>query len=265
MGDSSDQTEKKSGLTRRAFLGTTAGAGAATFLARGGDAVAKQSGATDHVAVPAPTKAQLARDTGDVRPPEIIRAAQRPGSDLMVQVLKDLDIEYIVANPASSFEGLQESIVNYGDPPNTMPELISALHEESAIDMAHGYAKSEGKPIAVMLHGTVGTMHASMAIYQAYHNRVPMILIIGRDDTFFLQQQSANDIAGIVRAITKWDAQPKTLEASLIALQRAYNEAMTPPRGPTVVVIDTELQKEEAGDLALPIYHAPIIPAISEG
>jgi len=265
MGNSPEGPEEKNGLTRRAFLGTTAGASAVTLLGKGEDAFARQPAPLSGVAVPAPTAAQLARDTGDTRPPADFRAAQRPGSDLMVQVLKDLGIEYVVANPASSFEGLQESIVNYGDPPNTMPELISALHEESAIDMAHGYAKSEGKPLAVMLHGTVGTMHASMAIYQAYHNRVPMVLIIGRDDKFFLQQQSANDIAGIVRAITKWDAQPTTLEDSLVAIQRAYREAMTPPCGPTVVVIDTELQKEEAGDLVLPTFHPPIIATISAG
>lgn len=264
MGDSSNKPDKN-GLTRREFLGTTAGVGAATFLAHRETAAAQQSGSLATATVPAPTESQLERDTGDARPPTAVRAAQRPGSDLMVQVLKDLGIEYIAANPASSFEGLQESIVNYGDPPNTMPELISALHEESAIDMAHGYAKSEGKPMAVMLHGTVGTLHASMAIYQAYHNRIPMLLIIGRDDKFFLQQQSADDIAGIVRAITKWDTQPKTLEESLLAIQRAYREAMTPPRGPTVVVIDTELQKEEAGDLALPIYSPPIIATINAG
>ena len=68
----------------------------------------------------------------------------------MVQTLKDLDIEFVAANPASSFEGLQESIINYGHPPNNSPELITALHEESAVDMAHGYAKCEGKPMAVM-------------------------------------------------------------------------------------------------------------------
>jgi len=271
MGDSLGRSEKKGGLTRREFLGTTAGASAATVLGTGvsgGSVAAQESAATMAVSVPAPTEAQLARDTGSAQSPAFDRAAvsgtRRPGSDLMVQVLKDLGIEFIAANPASSFEGLQESIVNYGDPPNTMPELISALHEESAVDMAHGYAKSEGKPMAVMLHGTVGTMHASMAIYQAYHNRIPMILIIGRDDKFFLQQQSADDIAGIVRAVTKWDSQPKTLEESLTAIQRAYSEAMTPPMGPTVVVLDTELQKEEAGDMAVPIYHPPVIVGIDK-
>ena len=204
---------------------------------------------------------------GDTRPPNIIdkdRAAIRPGSDLMVQVLKDLNIEYIAANPASSFEALQESIVNYGTPPNTYPELITALHEESAVDMAHGYAKSQGHPMAVMLHGTVGLQHAAMAIYQCYHDKTPVLIIVGRDDTFFRQEQTANDIAGLTRAFTKWDSQPESLESALSDIQRAFNEAITPPMGPTVVVVDTHIQKEEAGNLVIPNYQSPVFKKISK-
>ena len=204
---------------------------------------------------------------GDTRPPNIIdkdRAAIRPGSDLMVQVLKDLNIEYIAANPASSFEALQESIVNYGTSPNTYPELITALHEESAVDMAHGYAKSQGHPMAVMLHGTVGLQHAAMAIYQCYHDKTPVLIIVGRDDTFFRQEQTANDIAGLTRAFTKWDSQPESLESALSDIQRAFNEAITPPMGPTVVVVDTHIQKEEAGNLVIPNYQSPVFKKISK-
>jgi len=182
----------------------------------------------------------------------------------MVQILKDLNIEYIAANPASSFEALQESIVNYGSPPNTMPELITALHEESAVDMAHGYAKAQGHPMAVMLHGTVGLQHASMAIYQCYHDKTPVVIIVGRDDKFFRQEQTANDIAGITRAFTKWDSQPTTLQEALKDIQTAFNEAITPPMGPTVVVLDTDIQKEEAGQLKIPKYKKPEILAISK-
>ena len=215
--------------------------------------------------IPEPSPSQLDRDVGAIKPPIVIkRAAQRPGSDLMVQVLKDLKIEFIAANPASSFEGLQESIINYGPVPNTMPELITALHEESAVDMAHGYAKAEGAPMAVMLHGTVGLQHASMAIYQAYHDKTPIIIIVGRDDKFFRQEQTANDIAGLTRAFTKWDAQPTSLSGTLDAIQRAYKEAITPPMGPVVIVIDTEFQKEEAGELKLPIYTPPIFNTINK-
>ena len=182
----------------------------------------------------------------------------------MVQILKDLNIEYIAANPASSFEALQESIVNYGSPPNTMPELITALHEESAVDMAHGYAKAQGHPMAVMLHGTVGLQHASMAIYQCYHDKTPVVIIVGRDDKFFRQEQTANDIAGITRAFTKWDSQPTTLQEALKDIQTAFNEAITPPMGPTVIVLDTDIQKEEVGQLKIPKYNKPEILAISK-
>src|SRR5205814_3252726 len=126
-----------------------------------------RGGRGNNAAVPPPTPAQISRDAGDVRPGRNQRAAVRPGSDLMAQVLKDLGIEYVAANPGSSFEGLQESIINYGEQPNLKPELITALHEESAVTMAHGYAKATGKPMCALLHGTIGVQHAAMSIYQA--------------------------------------------------------------------------------------------------
>ncbi len=256
--------EESGGLTRREFLGSTAGAGAASLL--GGAAAAQENGDAGRQAVtaPSPSVAQLERDSGDSAPPDIVpRAVRRPGSDLMVQILRDLDVEFVAANPASSFEGLQESIINYGDRPNRTPEFITALHEESAVDMAHGYAKAEGRPMAVMLHGTIGLMHASMAIYQAYQTQTPVVIIAGRDDTNFLRAQSADDIAGIVRSFTKWDAHPRTLADSLDAIQECYRQAITPPCGPAVVVLDTELQKAEAGDLPVPRYRPPRIAGIS--
>ena len=257
-------SKRADGLTRREFLGTSAGAGAASLL--GGSAAAQQS---DRIAAAPgaqpPTDAQLARDTGSAAPPLTPpRAVQRPGSDLMVQVLRDLDIEYVAANPASSFEGIQESVINYGDVPNRRPEFITALHEESAVDMAHGYAKAEGRPMAVMIHGTIGLMHASMAIYQAYQTQTPVVIIAGRDDTNFLRAQSADDIAGIVRSFTKWDAHPQTLAESLDAIQECYRQAITPPCGPAVVVLDAELQKTEAGSMPVPAYRPPRIVGISE-
>lgn len=181
----------------------------------------------------------------------------------MVQTLRDLGIEFVAANPGSSFEGLQESIANYGDPPNRMPELITALHEETSVDMASGYAKAEGRPMCAMLHGTIGLQHAAMAIYQAYYAGTPMLLIAGRDDGF-IQAHTANDMAGIVRSFTKWDAQPTTLAGCLDALQEAYRQAITPPTGPTLVVIDIELQKQEAGELQVPKYRPPRIEGLDD-
>jgi thiamine pyrophosphate-dependent acetolactate synthase large subunit-like protein len=262
--DSKENEKKPGDISRRAFLGTSAGAAAASLLGDSKAAEAQASPNQDRPALPGQSAEAADRDVGSAKPPAVVRAAQRPGSDLMVQVLRDLEIEYIAANPAASFEGLQESIINYGDTPNRMPQFISALHEESSVDMAHGYAKSEGRPMAVLLHGTLGLMHSSMAIYQAFQYQTPMVLIAGRDDTNFLRSQSADDIAGIVRSITKWDAHPETLADALDAIQECYRQAITPPCGPALIVIDAELQKEEAGAMQVPAYVPPEITGISQ-
>src|SRR5262249_23371058 len=108
---------------------------------------------------------------GSVRQSEKIIA--RPGSYFMVDVIKATGIEYIASNPGSSFRSLQESIVNYGE--NKKPEFLTCMHEESSVAMAHGYAKTAGKPMGMMAHGTVGLQHAAMAVYNAWCDRVPVV------------------------------------------------------------------------------------------
>jgi thiamine pyrophosphate-dependent acetolactate synthase large subunit-like protein len=252
----------KTSVNRRGFI-KGAAAGAAALVTNVEASHAQRGGQTGQGgAVPPPTPEQVNRDSGNVQPQAATaRAVSRPGSDLMTQVLRDLGVEYVALNPGSSFEGLQESIINYGNPPNKMPELITALHEESSVTMAHGYGKAEGKPMCAMLHGTIGIQHAAMSIYQAYYDRTPILLLAGRDEGF-IAAHTAHDMAGMVRSFTKWDAQPKTLEESLTAIQRAYNEAITPPCAPTLVVLDIELQKEEAKTARVPAYQPPRITGV---
>lgn len=247
-------------FSRREFLGTGAAAGAASIIPGSAGAEPQQTTvAREAVAsVSPPPDEEMAREVGAAMPPANVEAAvKRPGSDLMVEVLRDLGIEYVVSNPGSTFEGLQESIVNHGDNPNVMPEFITALHEESAVDMCHGYARSEGKPICALVSGTIGLQHASMAIYQAFLGQSPVIVLIGREDYGRRQQHTADDIAGMVRSYSKWDAKPETLAETLDALQEAYRQAITPPMAPVVVVLDAEIQKQEAGNLQVPKYQPP--------
>ena len=161
---------KKTAVNRRGFLkgAATAAAGAAALGSSVPipDLEAAQNATVD-TSAPPPSAEQISRDAGNVRPVATAareRAVIRPGSDLMVQVLRDLGIEYVAANPGSSFEGLHESVINYGNPPNKMPEFITALHEESAVTMAHGYGKATGKPMCALLHGTIGVQHGAMSI-----------------------------------------------------------------------------------------------------
>jgi acetolactate synthase-1/2/3 large subunit len=187
-------------------------------------------------------------ETGTPQPAEVL-TTDRTGSDFMVDVIKSLGLEYICANPGSTFRGLHESVVNYGG--NSSPELITCCHEESAVGMAHGYAKIEGKPIGVLIHSTVGLQHASMAIFNAYCDRVPVYLIAG--NTIDVPQRrpgvewdhSAVDLAAMVRDFVKWDDLPISLTHFAESAVRAYKIAMTPPRMPVLIVADSELQEHE--------------------
>ncbi len=144
-----------------------------------------------------------------------------------------------------------------------MPELITCCHEESSVGMAHGYAKIEGKPMLIMAHGTVGLQHASMAIYNAYADRVPVYIILGnildgrwrRSDVEWAH--SVQDAASMVRDYTKWDDTPVSLGQFAESAVRAYKIAMTPPMEPVVIVADAVLQEEpmpadERGKLQIP-------------
>jgi thiamine pyrophosphate-dependent acetolactate synthase large subunit-like protein len=166
----------------------------------------------------------------------------------MVDVLKSLDFEYIAANPGSAFRALHESFLNYGG--NKAPEWITCLHEESSVAMAHGYAKIEGKPMMVMAHGTVGLQHASMAIYNAYADRVPVYIVLGNilDGTWRRGDvewtHSVQDAASMVRDYTKWDDSPVSLAQFSESAIRAYKVAVTPPQGTVILVADGVLQEE---------------------
>src|SRR5437879_3078395 len=162
---------------RRGFL-KGAAAGAAVLAAKPALAPAQQQPQQSaQRGAQTPNGAALARENGTARPTASSRVIEHPGSDYMVDVIKSLGIEYLGSNPGSTFESLHESLINYGN--NKMPEFLTCTHEESAVAMAHGYYKIEGRPMMALLHGTVGLQHASMAIYNAYADRVPIYMIAG--------------------------------------------------------------------------------------
>jgi len=188
-------------------------------------------------------------------PPEAeVLTTDRPGSDFMVDVLKSLGLEYVAANPGSSFRCLHESVINYGG--NHAPEFITCCHEESAVGIAHGYAKIEGKPMAVFAHSTVGLQHAAMAIFNAYCDRVPVYMVLGNTIDATMRRpgvewdHSVQDAAAMVRDYIKWDDLPASLPHFAESAVRAYKIAMTPPMMPVLLVADSELQERPVGENA---------------
>jgi acetolactate synthase-1/2/3 large subunit len=174
------------------------------------------------------------------------------GGDFMVDVLKTLDFDYLAMSCASSFRGIHESLVNYGK--NSKPEILTCPHEEIAVAMAHGYAKIEGKPMAMMCHGVVGLQHASMALYNAWCDRVPVYVMIGNITEADKRAPGAEwvhaalDPAAIVRDFLKWDDQPGSLQHFAESAVRAYKIAMTPPMAPVLLSLDAELQENPIED-----------------
>jgi len=238
----------KSPVGRRGFL-KGAAAGAAALVAGPAGLEAQEAQAQAKGAATTLPGARLAAAESSPPPARVdVYTTDRPGSDFMVDVIKSLGFEYVLANPGSSFRGIHESIVNYGH--NKMPELLTCCHEESSVAMAHGYAKIEGKPLMIMAHGTVGLQHASMAIYNAFADRVPVYILLGNiaDGTWRRSDvewtHSVQDAAAMVRDYTKFDDAPVSMQQFAESAVKAYRVMMTPPMEPVVLVADAVLQEE---------------------
>ncbi len=179
------------------------------------------------------------------------------GSDLIVDLLHAYEIEFAALNPGATFRGLHDSIVNYGG--NALPEIIQCCHEEIAVAVAHGYGKAKGRPMAAIVHNIVGLLHAAMAVYIAWLDRAPVLVLGGTGPMAVEQRRPWIDwihtalVQGqAVRDYVKWDDQPASLPGIVESMVRAHRTALTEPRGPVYLCFDAALQ-EHAMDGAVPI------------
>jgi acetolactate synthase I/II/III large subunit len=196
------------------------------------------------------------------------------GSDVIVDMLKAFEIEYVAINPGATFRGLHDSLVNYGG--NHNPEIVLCTHEEIAVALAHGYARAKGKPMGAAVHNVVGLQHASMAIYNAWADRLPVIVMGGTGPMDTANRRPWIDwvhtalVQGnLVRDFVKWDDQPASVEAVPESFIRAYRLATTDPMGPVYICYDGEVQEKKL-DGEIPFsadrYPAPLpLQAPEEG
>jgi thiamine pyrophosphate-dependent acetolactate synthase large subunit-like protein len=170
------------------------------------------------------------------------------GSDVVAQMLRMLDLPYVALNPGASFRGLHDSLVNLLG--NQHPQMLLCLHEENAVAIAHGWAKVTERPMAAIVHSNVGLMHATMAVFNAWCDRVPLLLIGATGPVDAAKRRpwidwihTAQDQAALVRPYTKWDDQPVSPEAAIESLLRANLLTRTQPCGPTYVIMDAGMQE----------------------
>jgi len=172
------------------------------------------------------------------------------GSDVIVDLMKAFDIEYAAFNPGATFRGIHDSILNYGG--NKKPEVIFCCHEEFSVAIAHGYAKVTGRPMAAITHNIVGLQHASMAIFNAWCDRVPVIVMGGTGPMDTSRRRPRIDwihtalVQGnLVRDYVKWDDQPFSIKSVPDSFIRGYRIATTEPKAPVYICYDADIQEEE--------------------
>jgi acetolactate synthase-1/2/3 large subunit len=183
---------------------------------------------------------------GDGRQPEW-------GSDVVADLLRSLEIEYVTVMPGSTFRGLQDSLVNYTG--NREPTLLLCSHENVAVGIARGYARVTGRPMAVVLHNIVGLLNGSMEIHDAWCDRVPVLVLGGSGPADATERRpiidwlhTANVQGTLVRDFTKWDDQPASVGAIPEAILRGYRLACQDPPGPVYVCLDRGLQEQRLDD-----------------
>jgi thiamine pyrophosphate-dependent acetolactate synthase large subunit-like protein len=205
-----------------------------------------------------------------------LRALERPtnltgtnapgfGSDVVADTLRALEIPYIALNPGASYRGLHDSIVNFLG--NETPQMLLCLHEESAVAIAHGYAKVTGRAMAAAVHSNVGLFHATMAMFNAWCDREPVIVLGATGPVDAAKRRpwidwihTARDQGAIVRNYTKWDDQPASPAAAREALIRATWIANTAPKGPVYINLDAEMQEAKLAEPLAPIDAARFMP-----
>src|SRR6201996_9368029 len=190
------------------------------------------------------------------------------GSDAAAEALRALDVPYIALNPGASYRGLHDSIVNHLG--NTQPQMLLCLHEEHAVAIAQGWAKVTGTPMLVAVHSNVGLFHATMAIFNAWCDRMPVIVLgatgavdAARRRPWIEWIHTAQDQGAIVRSYVKWDAQPSSPTAAREALFRAAWIAGTTPMGPVYVNLDLGLQEDPLTAPLAPADPARLMPPMT--
>ena len=269
MADDGAPKVGRRGFLKGAALGGIAAAAPAIAAAQGSATPKPPAGSAARVDPNQPRPAQPVSTASESSVRDEGATYTSCGGDYMTDVLRSLGIEYFAATPGNTFMGLHESIVNYGMLTQPKIRSLTTMHEEASVAMAHGYAKIAGKPMACMFHTTVGTMHASMAVYNAYADRVPIFMMTGAA----LQEErrpggvdwlhDATDGPAMLRDFTKWDDTPASLTHFGESAVRAWKFSMTPPYGPTLLAVDTQMQEDEipGGEAKRP--PVPKLPRIS--
>jgi acetolactate synthase-1/2/3 large subunit len=172
-----------------------------------------------------------------------------------LELLRERGVEYFFANGGTDFAPLIDGFARFAEQGKQTPKPITVPHENAAVAMAHGYYMVTGKPQVVMVHVTVGTGNAINGIINASRDHVPILFSAGRTplnesgvhgarNIYIHWAQEAFDQAGMVREYVKWDYELRNFLQLEAVVDRAFEVAMTEPRGPVYLTLPREVLGE---------------------
>ena len=207
---------------------------------------------------------------GDIEKPIPSQGNAIFGSDVVADAMRALNIPYIALTPGASFRGLHDSLVNHVA--NDHPKMLLCLHEEHAVAITQGWAKVTGTPIAAAVHSNVGLMHATMAFFNAWCDRMPGVVFGATGPVDAMKRRpwidwihTAQDQGALIRPYTKWDNQPASPGAAREAVLRGYWLSATAPMGPVYINLDAGMQEMRVEEPLAPIDIQRYIPTVKQG
>lgn len=156
------------------------------------------------------------------------------GAEMVVQSLRDEGVEYVFGYPGGAVLDIYDAIHTLGG-----IEHILVRHEQAAVHMADGYARSTGKVGCVLVTSGPGATNAITGILTAYTDSVPMVIISGQVMSNLIGSDAFQecDMLGISRPVVKHSFIVKKAEDIPSTLKKAFYIASTGRPGPVVVDI----------------------------
>ncbi len=102
------------------------------------------------------------------------QAGTMTGARMVVQALKDQGVEVVFGYPGGAVLPIYDEIFQQND-----IRHILVRHEQGAVHMAEGYARSTGKPGVVLVTSGPGATNAVTGLIDALMDSIPLVVLTG--------------------------------------------------------------------------------------
>jgi pyruvate dehydrogenase (quinone) len=193
-------------------------------------------------------------------------SSERLVADLIVERLQAWGVRRIFGYSGDGINSFMGALRRAGGD----PELVQARHEESAALMAVGHAKYAGGVGVMTSTQGPGAVHLLNGLYDAKLDHVPVVAIVGQQQTTVLgsEYQQEIDLQTLFKDVAaQFVATILDPAQAAMVVDRAFRTALA-TRSPTVVVVPHDVQKETAPEepphehgvmVSVPQWRPPVV------